>query len=92
LIPGSGFHPADFELQRSRCLYPFTWDTRGILLAGVALAAAPLVFSLGDFLRGHYQLGLNSRSLQTLTFFTSQAGVYLLCERGIFGYRRPAVC
>jgi len=57
------------------------------------LAACKLVFSLGVFLYGHYALRLDTRALQTLTFATlilsSQAGVYLLRERGHFWQSRP---
>jgi magnesium-transporting ATPase (P-type) len=62
--------------------------------AGVALAAGRLVFSLGVFLWGHYQLGLDMRHLQSLTFFTTilstQAGVYLLRERRHFWQSPPS--
>lgn len=72
---------------------PNRWNTRGILLAAVVLAACKLIFSLGVFLYGHYSLRLYTRSLQTLTFatliFSSQAGVYLLRERGHFWQSRP---
>jgi H+-transporting ATPase len=74
-------------------LRPNRWNTRGILLASTALAACKLVFSLGVFLYGHYVLRLDPRPLQTLTFATlilsSQAGVYLLRERGHFWNTRP---
>jgi H+-transporting ATPase len=72
---------------------PNRWNTRGILLASVALAACKLVFSLGVFLYGHYVLRLDTRPLQTLTFaaliLSSQGGVYLLRERGHFWNTRP---
>jgi H+-transporting ATPase len=74
-------------------LRPNHWNTRGILLASTVLAACKLVFSLGVFLYGHYALRLDPRPLQTLTFATlilsSQAGVYLLRERGHFWDTRP---
>jgi H+-transporting ATPase len=74
-------------------LHPNRWNTRGILLASTALAACKLGFSLGVFLYGHYALKLDPRPLQTLTFATlilsSQAGVYLLRERGHFWNTRP---
>jgi len=77
----------DFSRQPNR------WNTRGILLAAVVLAACKLMFSLGVFLYGHYALQLETRPLQTLTFATlilsSQAGVYLLRERGHFWQSRP---
>jgi len=51
------------------------------------------VFSLGVFLYGYYSLRLDTWPLQTLTFATlilsSQAGVYLLRERGHFWQSRP---
>ncbi len=74
-------------------LHPNRWKTRGILLAGVVLAACKLLFSLGVFLWAHYALQLDQPSLQTLTFVTlilsSQAGVYLLRERGHFWKSLP---
>ncbi len=74
-------------------LRPNRWNTRGILVVSVALAACKLVFSLGVFLYGHYALHFDPRPLQTLTFATliisSQAGVYLLRERGHFWNTRP---
>lgn len=73
---------------------PNRWNTRAILLAATALAACKLAFSLGVFLCGHYALGLDMPHLQTLTFATlilsSQAGVYLLRERGHFWQSRPS--
>ncbi len=74
--------------------HPNRWNTRGTLLCAVALAACKLVFSLGVFLWGHYRLGLDMRHLQTMTFaaliLSSQAGVYLLRERGHFWKSRPS--
>jgi H+-transporting ATPase len=73
---------------------PSQWNTRAILLAATALALCKLIFSLGVFLCGHYALGLDMPHLQTLTFatfiFSSQAGVYLLRERGHFWQSRPS--
>jgi H+-transporting ATPase len=67
---------------------PNRWSTRGILAASIALAACKLAFSLGVFLYGRYGLQLAPGPLQTLTFATlilsSQAGVFLLRERGHF--------
>lgn len=75
-------------------LRPNQWKTRGILIAAVALAVCKLVFSLGVFLGAHYALSLDMPHLQTLTFATlilsSQAGVYLLRERGHFWDSRPS--
>jgi H+-transporting ATPase len=52
------------------------------------------VFSLGVFLWGHFVLALDMRHLQTLTFaaliLSSQAGVYMLRERGHFWKSRPS--
>ena len=73
---------------------PNRWNTRAILLAATVLAACKLAFSLGVFLCGHYALALDMPHLQTLTFATlilsSQAGVYLLRERGHFWQSRPS--
>ena len=73
---------------------PNRWNTRAILLAATALAICKLAFSLGVFLCGHYALRLDMPHLQTLTFatliFSSQAGVYLLRERGHFWQSRPS--
>ena len=73
---------------------PNRWNTRGILTAALALGLGKLVFSLGVFLGGHFALHLDMRHLQTLTFatqiFSSQAGVYLLRERGHFWQSRPS--
>jgi H+-transporting ATPase len=73
---------------------PNRWNTRGILLCATVLAVCKLVFSLGVFLWGHYMLALDTRHLQTLTFaaliLSSQAGVYLLRERGHFWKSRPS--
>ena len=75
-------------------LRPNRWKTRGILLCATTLAVCKLVFSLGVFLWGHYVLGLDMRHLQTLTFaaliLSSQAGVYMLRERGHFWKSRPS--
>ncbi len=74
--------------------HPNRWKTRAILLAATALAGCKLAFSLGVFLWGHYALALDMPHLQTLTFaaliLSSQAGVYLLRERGHFWQSRPS--
>jgi H+-transporting ATPase len=74
--------------------HPNRWNTRAIVLAAAVLGACKLVFSLGVFLCGHYVLALDMPHLQTLTFVTlilsSQAGVYLLRERGHFWQSRPS--
>ncbi len=74
--------------------HPNRWDTRAVLVAGVALAAGRLAFSLGVFLWGALRLGLDAPHLQALTFFTSiltsQAGVYLLRERRHFWRSAPS--
>ena len=78
----------EFSLQPNR------WNTRGILKAAIILAGWKLAFSLGVFLFGFYLLHLDMPHLQTLTFvtliFSSQAGVYLLRERGHFWKSRPS--
>jgi len=80
------------RMQHSR--RPNRWNTRGILLAATVLAACKLVFSLGVFLCGGQLLRLDMPHLQTLMFATliisSQAGVYLLRERGHFWQSQPS--
>ncbi|MGO9199432.1 MAG: plasma-membrane proton-efflux P-type ATPase [Limisphaerales bacterium] len=80
------------RMQYSR--RPNRWNTRGILLAAGVLAACKLAFSLGVFLWGHHVLGPDVARLQTLMFATlilsSQAGVYLLRERGHFWQSQPS--
>jgi H+-transporting ATPase len=80
------------RMQYSR--RPNRWNTRGILLAATLLAACKLLFSLGVFLCGYHALRLNMPHLQTLMFSTlilsSQAGIYLLRERGHFWQSRPS--
>jgi len=80
--------------RMSYACHPNRWHTRSIVLAAVVLAMGKLTFSLGVFLCGHYLLHLNMPHLQTLTFATlilsSQAGVYLLRERGHFWQSRPS--
>ena len=80
------------RMQYSR--RPTRWSTRGILLAATVLAACKLVFSLGVFCYGHDVLRLDMRHLQALMFATlilsSQAGVYLLRERGHFWQSPPS--
>lgn len=73
---------------------PNRWNTRSILLIASILALCKLVFSLGVFLGGYYALHLDMPRLRSLTFATlilsSQAGVYLLRERGHFWRSRPS--
>ena len=80
------------RMQYSR--RPNRWNTRGILVAAAVLAACKLVFSLGVFLCGHEVFGLDMPHLQALMFvtliFSSQAGVYLLRERGHFWESKPS--
>ena len=80
------------RMQYSR--HPNRWNTHGILLAATVLAMCKLVFSLGVFLGGYYVLSLDMPHLQTLMFATlilsSQAGVYLLRERGHFWQSVPS--
>ena len=65
---------------------PNLWRTRPIAVAGVILGLLRLVFTFGIFALGHYALHFDTPHLQSLTFATvilgSQAGVYLLRERG----------
>lgn len=79
--------------QMSAATRPNQLRTKPLVVAAAALAAFKLVFSLGVFLFGHYGLGFDTAHLQTLTFATlilsSQAGVYLLRERGHFWASRP---
>lgn len=74
--------------------FPNQWNTGAILRAGTAFACGRLAFTLGVFLWGYYQLKLDMRHLQSLTFFTtiltSQAGVYLLRERSHFWHSMPS--
>jgi H+-transporting ATPase len=80
------------RMQYSR--RPNRWNTRGILVAASLLAVCKLVFSLGVFCYGYDLLRLDMRHLQTLMFATlilsSQAGVYLLRERGHFWQSPPS--
>jgi len=80
------------RMQYSR--RPNRWNTRGILEAAGILAVCKLVFSLGVFLCGYHVLRLDMPHLQTLMFatliFSSQAGVYLLRERGHFWQSPPS--
>jgi H+-transporting ATPase len=73
---------------------PNRWRTRGITVAATVLAACKLVFSHGVFLLGSQLLRLDMPHLQTLMFATlilsSQAGVYLLRERGRFWQSQPS--
>jgi H+-transporting ATPase len=75
-------------------LRPNRWNTRCILLAAAVLAACKLVFSLGVFLCAYQVLQMDMPHLQSLMFatliFSSQAGVYLLRERGHFWQSRPS--
>ncbi len=65
---------------------PNLWHTRSITAVGVGLGLLRVAFTFGVFLFGAYELRLDSGPLQTLTFaaviLSSQAGVYLLRERG----------
>ena len=73
---------------------PNPWRTRPIVVTGVVLGLLRLVFTFGVFACGHYALRLDTAHLQSLTFATviigSQAGVYLLRERGHFWASRPS--
>jgi H+-transporting ATPase len=73
---------------------PNPWRTRPIVIAGVVLGLLRLVFTFGVFAFGHYALHFDTTHLQSLTFATvilgSQAGVYLLRERGHCWTSRPS--
>jgi H+-transporting ATPase len=73
---------------------PNQWNTRSIVITSLTLAVCKLAFSLGIFAYGHYVLHFDAPHLQTLTFatviFSTQAGVYLLRERGHFWESRPS--
>jgi H+-transporting ATPase len=73
---------------------PNPWRTRPIAVMGVILGLLRLVFTFGVFALGHYALHFDMPHLQTLTFATvilgSQAGVYLLRERGHCWASRPS--
>ena len=65
---------------------PNPWRTRPIVVAAVVIGLLRLVFTFGVFAIGHYVLRFDTPHLQSLTFaaiiFGSEAGVYLLRERG----------
>ena len=73
---------------------PTHWNTRAIVCTAVVLAGCKLAFSFGVFAYGHYVLHFDTPHLQTLTFatiiFSTQAGIYLLRERGHFWASRPS--
>ncbi|HEV2328989.1 MAG TPA: plasma-membrane proton-efflux P-type ATPase [Verrucomicrobiae bacterium] len=73
---------------------PNLWRTRPIAVAGILFGLLRLVFTFGVFALGHYALHFDMPHLQTLTFATvilgSQAGVYLLRERGHCWASRPS--
>ncbi len=73
---------------------PNLWRTRPIAIVGVSLGLLRLLFTFGVFALGHYALRFDMPHLQTLTFATvilgSQAGVYVLRERGHCWASRPS--
>jgi len=73
---------------------PTRWNTRAILIAASIIGGCKLFFSLGVFVYGDYVLHFDTPHLQTLAFttviFSTQAGIYLLRERGHFWASRPA--
>ncbi|MDR3406751.1 MAG: plasma-membrane proton-efflux P-type ATPase [Chthoniobacter sp.] len=73
---------------------PNHWNTHSIVLTATVLAMCKLAFSFGVFAYGHYVLHFDTPHLQTLTFATiilsTQAGIYLLRERGHFWASRPS--
>ena len=80
--------------QMSVSRRPNHWDTHAIVQAAFVLALCKLAFSFGIFAYGHYALHFDTPHLQTLTFATiilsTQAGIYLLRERGHFWVSRPS--
>jgi H+-transporting ATPase len=73
---------------------PNPWRTKPIVIAGVLLGLLRLVFTFSVFACGCYALHFDTPHLQSLTFATiilgSQAGVYLLRERGPCWASRPS--
>ena len=82
---------ANDRMSVSSC--PNRWNTRSIVIAASTLALCKLAFSFGIFAYGHYVLHFDTAHLQTLTFvtvvFSTQAGVYILRERGHLWESRP---
>jgi H+-transporting ATPase len=80
--------------QMSVSQRPNRWHTRSIALAGGVLGLCRLCLTFGIFAFGHYALTLDTPHLQSLTFATvllsSQAGVYLLRERGPWWTTMPS--
>lgn len=84
--------------RKARCSWisrrPNHWNTHSIVLAAAVLVLCKLAFSFGVFAYGHYALHFDTPHLQTLTFATiilsTQAGIYLLRERGHFWASRPS--
>lgn len=73
---------------------PNPWRTKPLVLAGAVLGLLRLGFTFGVFAYGHYVVQLDPPHLQTLTFAAvilgSQAGVYILRERGPCWASRPS--
>ncbi len=73
---------------------PNSWRTRPIVIAGVVLGLLRLAFTFSVFAFGNYVMGFDTPHQQSLTFATiiigSQAGVYLLRERGRCWSSRPS--
>lgn len=73
---------------------PNPWRTRPIVIAGALRGLLRLGFTFGVFAYGHYALHFDTPHAQSLIFASiiigSQAGVYLLRERGPFWASRPS--
>jgi len=67
-------------------LQPNQWRIGALTLAGMVMGASELVFCGGVIAFGHYRLGLDIASLQTLAFFVlvcgNQATMYAVRARG----------
>jgi len=73
---------------------PNRWNIRSLVIIGLILSTAWLLFSFGVLLVGQYILKLPLAQLQTLVFvmlvFSGQANVYLVRERHHFWHSRPS--
>ena len=67
-------------------MQPNQWRIGALTLAGMVMGASELVFCGGVIAFGHYRLGLDIASLQTLAFFVlvcgNQATMYAVRARG----------
>lgn len=73
---------------------PNAWRIRNLMLAGIPLALAKLIFCAGVLAIGDFVLHFSGRELQTLTFvmfvFAGQSLIYVLRERGRMWHSRPS--